>query len=100
MSMTLTRYQGNTLAAVKAYFERCAFESPETAYKTVTAEGDVRLRLGADYGYSVPGELREAGADAKAYYVDGAEHEGNFWSPDVRGAIFAALTDMLSADGR
>ncbi len=44
--------------------------------------------------------LREAGADAKAYYVDGAEHEGNFWSPDVRGAIFAALTDMLSADGR
>ena len=48
MSMKLTRYQNNTLAAVKAYFERCAFESPETAYKTVTAEGDVRLRLGAD----------------------------------------------------
>ena len=37
MSMTLTRYQNNTLAAVKAYFERCAFESPEAAYKTVTA---------------------------------------------------------------
>ena len=54
MSMTLTRYQNNTLAAVKAYFERCAFESPEAAYKTVTAEGDVRLRLGADYGYKSP----------------------------------------------
>ena len=51
MSMTLTRYQNNTLAAVKAYFERCAFESPEAAYKTVTAQGDTRLRLGADYGY-------------------------------------------------
>lgn len=38
MSMTLTRYQNNTLAAVKAYFERCAFESPEAAYNTVTAQ--------------------------------------------------------------
>lgn len=54
MSMTLTHYQNNTLAAVKAYFERCAFESPEAAYKTVTAEGDTRLRLGADYGYKSP----------------------------------------------
>ena len=54
MSMTLTRYQNNTLAAVKAYFERCAFESPEVAYKTVTAEGDIRLRLGSDYGYKTP----------------------------------------------
>ena len=54
MSMTLTRYQNNTLAAVKAYFERCAFESPEAAYKTVTAGGDIRLRLGSDYGYKTP----------------------------------------------
>ncbi len=54
MSMTLTRYQNNTLAAVKAYFERCAFESPEVAYKTVTAGGDIRLRLGSDYGYKTP----------------------------------------------
>ena len=42
MSMTLTRYQSNTLVVVKAYFERCAFKSPEVAYKTVTAEGDTR----------------------------------------------------------
>ena len=54
MSMALTHYQNNTLAAVKTYFERCAFESPEAAYKTVTAQGDVRLRLGADYGYKSP----------------------------------------------
>lgn len=54
MSMTLTRYQNNTLSAVKAYFERCAFESPEAAYKTVTEEGDIRLRLGSDYGYKTP----------------------------------------------
>ncbi len=54
MSMTLTHYQDHTLAAVKAYFERCAFESPEAAYKTVTAEGDTRLRLGADHGYKSP----------------------------------------------
>ena len=54
MSMTLTRYQNNTLAAVKAYFQRCAFESPEAAYTTVTAESDIRLRLGADYGYKSP----------------------------------------------
>ena len=52
--MNLKEYQKNTLAAVKAYFERCAFESPEAAYKTVTAEGDTRLRLGADYGYKSP----------------------------------------------
>ncbi len=31
--------------------------------------------------------LAEAGADVQAYYVDGAEHEGNFWSPDVRRVI-------------
>ena len=40
--------------AVKAYFERCAFESPEAAYKKVTAEGDIRLRLGSDYVYKTP----------------------------------------------
>lgn len=59
MSMTLTRYQNNTLAAVKAYFERCAFESPEAAYKTVTAQGDTRLRLGADYGYKSPSGMED-----------------------------------------
>ena len=31
--------------------------------------------------------LKEAGADAEAFYVDGAEHEGNFWSPEVRKVI-------------
>ena len=59
MSMALTHYQNNTLAAVKAYFEKCAFESPETAYKTVTAEGDTRLRLGADYGYKSPNGMED-----------------------------------------
>ena len=59
MSMTLTHYQDNTLTAVKAYFERCAFESPEAAYKTVTAEGDTRLRLGADYGYKSPNGMED-----------------------------------------
>ena len=36
--MNLKHYQDNKLAAVKAYFERCAFESPVAAYKTVTAD--------------------------------------------------------------
>ncbi len=54
MNLTLTHYQENTLAVVKAYFQRCAFESSEAAYKTVTADGDIRLRLGTDYGYKSP----------------------------------------------
>ena len=33
------------------------------------------------------GRLKEAGADVSACYVDGAEHEGNFWGPQVRGLI-------------
>lgn len=40
-------------------------------------------------------KLREAGADVFAYYVDGAEHEGNFWSPEVRRVIHDALTGFL-----
>ena len=32
--------------------------------------------------------LKEAGAEVSAVYVDGAEHEGSFWSPEVRGAIY------------
>lgn len=39
--------------------------------------------------------LREAEADVRAYYVDGAEHEGNFWSAPVREAIHDALTGWL-----
>nr|SIP63194.1 Esterase/lipase-like protein [uncultured bacterium] len=39
--------------------------------------------------------LKEAGADVRAYYVDGAEHEGTFWSPDVRRVIRGALMDWL-----
>ena len=31
--------------------------------------------------------LKTAGCDVSAFYVDGAEHEGNFWSPDVRRVI-------------
>ena len=54
MSLRLTNYQKNTLDAVRKYFQRCAFESPEAAYRTVTADGDIRLRLGSDYGYRTP----------------------------------------------
>jgi len=31
--------------------------------------------------------LRAVNADVTAYYVDGAEHEGNFWGPEVRRVI-------------
>lgn len=36
-------------------------------------------------------KLEAVGADVQAYYVDGAEHEGNFWSPEVRGVVFDFL---------
>ena len=52
--MNLKKYQEKTLGAVKAYFQRCAFETPEDAYRTVTADADTRVRLGADYGYKSP----------------------------------------------
>ena len=42
--------------------------------------------------------LKEAGADVKAYYVDGAEHEGNFWSPDVRRVLHEAITRFLRGE--
>ena len=44
-------------------------------------------------------KLKEAGADVAAYYVDGAEHEGDFWSPQVRQAIHAFLTNVLRTGG-
>jgi len=31
--------------------------------------------------------LKECGADVTAYYVDGAEHEGSFWTEEIRGII-------------
>lgn len=52
--MNLKRYQENTLAAVRAYFRRCAYESPKDAYRNVTAQGDALARLGTDYGYKIP----------------------------------------------
>ncbi|MBR6186079.1 MAG: alpha/beta hydrolase [Clostridia bacterium] len=39
--------------------------------------------------------LRGAGASVRAYYVDGAEHEGNFWGPEVRRIIHDELTEKL-----
>ena len=39
--------------------------------------------------------LKRAGARVEAYYVDGAEHEGNFWSPGVRGVIRDRLRQAL-----
>ena len=41
--------------------------------------------------------LRDAGADVRAYYVDGAEHEGNFWGPEVRRVIHDELAGRLLA---
>lgn len=40
--------------------------------------------------------LKAARAEVSACYVDGAEHEGNFWSPEVRGVIHEAIGRMLS----
>lgn len=57
--MNLKRYQENTLAAVRTYFRRCAFESPEAAYRNATAEGDAKARLGLDYGYKIPEGMEE-----------------------------------------
>ena len=39
--------------------------------------------------------LKEVQTDVTAYYVDGAEHEGNFWSPDVRRVIHDWLVSRL-----
>ncbi len=39
--------------------------------------------------------LKAAGADVRAFYVDGAEHEGSFWSPAVRETIRGALHGFL-----
>ena len=39
--------------------------------------------------------LKEAGAEVSAVYVDGAEHEGSFWSPEVRGAIYDEIMKRL-----
>ena len=39
--------------------------------------------------------LKDAGVDVRAYYVDGAEHEGNFWSSEVRKVIHDELLDKL-----
>ena len=40
-------------------------------------------------------KLKEAGAEVSACYVDGAEHEGNFWSPEVREVIHREITSRL-----
>ena len=40
-------------------------------------------------------KLKEAGVEVSAWYVDGAEHEGNFWSPAVRQAIHDELVKRL-----
>ena len=47
MIVALKDYPKNTLAAVKAYFQRCAFEPPEAAYRTVTAEGNTDVYRGS-----------------------------------------------------
>ena len=44
--------------------------------------------------------LCAAGAAVQAFYVDGAEHEGNFWSPEVRRVIHDELTGKLGLADR
>ena len=39
--------------------------------------------------------LKEAGAKVTAWYVDGAEHEGNFWSREVRIVIHNELMRLM-----
>ncbi len=39
--------------------------------------------------------MKEVHADVSAYYVDGAEHEGNFWSPEVREVIHSTIVGLL-----
>ena len=42
--------------------------------------------------------LKAAGCQVSAYYVDGAEHEGNFWSPAVRQVIHDGIVHFLFPD--
>ncbi|MBR3503995.1 MAG: alpha/beta hydrolase [Clostridia bacterium] len=41
-------------------------------------------------------KLKAAGYEVNAWYVDGAEHEGNFWSPEVRKVIHDELVRRLA----
>lgn len=41
-------------------------------------------------------KLKAVGAEVSAWYVDGAEHEGNFWSPEVRRVIHDELVRRLA----
>ncbi len=41
--------------------------------------------------------LKAAGADVTACYVDGAEHGGNFWGPEMRGVIHDHLCRWLQS---
>ncbi len=45
-------------------------------------------------------KLKEVNAEVSACYVDGAEHEGNFWSPEVRDVIHDALVRFLRPAGK
>ena len=42
--------------------------------------------------------LKGAGAEVSAYCVDGAEHEGNFWSAEVRNVIGREIMTRLGLD--
>lgn len=52
--MQLKKYQQRTLDVIRDYFEKCQFKSPEEAYADVAGAPEIRLRLGADYGYRNP----------------------------------------------
>lgn len=41
-------------------------------------------------------KLKENGNPVDACYVDGAEHEGNFWGPELRALIHRTIISMLS----
>ncbi|MBR1707391.1 MAG: alpha/beta hydrolase [Clostridia bacterium] len=42
-------------------------------------------------------KMKEAGLNVKAAYVTGAEHEGNFWSPQVRTLIHETILRQLTS---
>ena len=52
--MQLKNYQKRTLDVLRDYFAACQVKSPEEAYAEVAGRAEIRLRLGADYGYRNP----------------------------------------------
>ena len=56
---------------------------------------DTTIQTGIRISRTLYDRLKGAGAEVSAYCVDDAEHEGNFWSPEVRQAIWEELIERL-----